>query len=174
MAKLFKLVDPNEPGTSGAKCLTTDWNKCVLCQEDTDEMRKCPYNSARSTYRAGYKTIAEHLTAFNKLSCPARTLKLLQRGDGQGIEASFRLHKAKWHDSYRLQYNKTKLQGAEQRRKYTRRWSSDPPVPPSEQCIRTPFNTEICVFCSKSATGDSLRNVSTFELDIRERQWALT
>ncbi len=49
MAKLFKVVDPSEPGTSGTQCLITDWNKCVLCQEDTDEMLKCPSNSACGT-----------------------------------------------------------------------------------------------------------------------------
>ena len=33
MAKHYKVVNPNEHGISG-----THWNKCVLCQEDTEEM----------------------------------------------------------------------------------------------------------------------------------------
>ncbi|XP_014664507.1 PREDICTED: uncharacterized protein LOC106806883 [Priapulus caudatus] len=172
MAKLFKVVDHNEPGTSGTKCLTTDWNKCVLCQEGRDEMLKCPSNSARATGCAGYKNIAEHLVAFDKISCLPPTLKLSQLDEGQGIEAAFRHHKAKWHDSCRLQYNKTKLQRGEKRKmpheddpdthKFTRQSNEH------EHC-----STDICFFCGKPAAEDALRNASTFELDIRVRQCAL-
>lgn len=53
MAKLFKVVNPNEPETSDTQCLATNWNKCVLCQEDTEEMLKFPSNSAHGTDGAG-------------------------------------------------------------------------------------------------------------------------
>ena len=110
-------MDPNESGTSGKKYLTTDWNKFVLCEEDTDEILKCPSNSAHGTDRAGYKTIAEHVTALNNIWCLPRTVKRSQLDDGQGIDAAFRLHKDKLHDSCRLQCNKRKLQRAEKRKK---------------------------------------------------------
>ena len=71
-------------------------------------MLKCPSNSARGTDGAGCKTIAEHLVAFDKISCLPKTLNLSQLDGGQGIKAAFRLHKAKSYDSCRLQYNKTK------------------------------------------------------------------
>ena len=46
MAKMHKMVDPNtQSGTSGTHSLTTDWKKCVLCQEDTYEMLICPSKS---------------------------------------------------------------------------------------------------------------------------------
>ncbi len=135
-------------------------------------MLKCPSNSARGTDGTGYNTIAENIVAFDRISCLPRTLKLSQLDEGQGIEAAFRLHKAKWHDSCRLKYNKTKLQRAEKREmpqeddsethKFTRL--------SSEQEQHSP---EICFFCGKSAAGDALRNASTFELDIRVRQCAL-
>ena len=172
MAKLYKVVDPDEPSSSGKQCPTTDWNKCVLCQEDTDEMLTCLYNSARGTDRAGYRTIAEHLVAFDKISCLPRTLKLSQLDEGQGIEAAFRVHKAKWHDSCRLQYNKTKLQRAEKRKTHH---DDDPETHKfTRQSIeRETHSTETCFFCGKSAARDALRNASTFELDIRVRQCAL-
>ena len=112
MAKVYKIVDPDEPQTSG-QCLTTN---CVLCQEETVELLKCPANSARGTEGAGYKTLAENLEAFDRISCLPGTLKLSRLDEGQGIEATFRLHKAKWHDSCRLQFNKTKLHRAEKRK----------------------------------------------------------
>ena len=55
------VVDPNKPGTSDPQGLATDWNKCVLCQEGTDEIVICPSYSAHRTGGAGYKTIADHL-----------------------------------------------------------------------------------------------------------------
>ena len=58
MAKLYKVVDPDEPQTSG-QCLITNWDLCVVCQEDTGEMLKCPANSARGTEGVGYKTLAD-------------------------------------------------------------------------------------------------------------------
>ena len=45
MAKVYKVVD--QPGTSNVLCLTTNWNKCVLCQEDTPEVLRCPASSKR-------------------------------------------------------------------------------------------------------------------------------
>ena len=68
MAKVYKIVDPDEPQTSG-QCLTTNWDLCVLCQEETVELLKCPANSACGTERAGYKTLAENLEAFDRISC---------------------------------------------------------------------------------------------------------
>lgn len=172
MSKLFKVVDPNEPETSDTLCLATDWNKCVLCQEDTDEMLKCPSNSARDTDGAGYKTMAEHLLAFDKIGCLPRKLKLSQLDDGQGIEAAFQLHKAKWHDSCRLQYNKTKLQRAE---KKTKPQEDDPETHKftRHSSGHEHHSTEVCFFCDKPAAGDDLCNAATFQLDICVRQCAL-
>ncbi len=71
MARVYKVVDTDEPRTSGTQCLTTDWKQCILCQEDAVELLKCPEG-------AGYKTMAENLVAFDKISCLPRTLKLYQ------------------------------------------------------------------------------------------------
>ena len=76
MAILFKVVDPNESGASGTQCLIKDWNKRVICQEDTDEMLTCSSNSTNVTDGAVYKAVDGH----NKISCLPSTLKLLQTG----------------------------------------------------------------------------------------------
>jgi len=100
MAKVFKVVSTDDgPGTSDKQCVT-DLKKCVLCQEETTEKLVCP---AYSTGGAGYKTLTQNLIAFDKISCLPRTLQISQLDEGQGIETTFRLHQAKWHDSCRLQ-----------------------------------------------------------------------
>ncbi len=173
MAKLYKVVDPDEPQTSG-QCLTTNWDLCVLCQEETVEILKCPAISARSTEGAGYKTLAENLEAFDRISCLPGTLKLSRLDEGMGIEATFRLHKAKWHDSCRLQFNKTKLQRAEKRKMPNE--PNPEPNPRKFTCLSREHehhSMETCFFCGKSADGDTLRNASTFEVDIHVRQCAL-
>ena len=54
MAKVYKVVD--QPGTSNVLCLTTNWNKCVLCQEDTPEVLRCPASSKRDAEGRGLVT----------------------------------------------------------------------------------------------------------------------
>ncbi|KAG0727809.1 hypothetical protein GWK47_033858 [Chionoecetes opilio] len=116
MAKVYKVVDPLQPGTS-TQGLETDWSKCVLCQEDTSEVLHCPAESTRATQGAGYKTIAELLVGFDRIGCLPTSINLSRLDDGNGIEETLQRHNAKWHDSCRLLYNRTKLQRAEKRKK---------------------------------------------------------
>ena len=149
-----------------------------MCQRDTSEIRSCPADSKRITKGAGYKNVAENLLrkAFEKIGCLPKTINLSRLNEGEGIEASFQQHKATWHDSCRLKFNKTKLQRAEKRkavpddssssnspRKYTRR---------SLEKLPNPIHQ--CFFCGKQAEGeDSLHRASTLELDARVRHCAL-
>ncbi len=64
----------------------------------------------------GTKPRPKILKAFAKIDCLSVTLKLSRLDEGEGMESTFGLHKAKWHDSCRLQFNKTKLQRAEKRK----------------------------------------------------------
>ena len=176
MSKVYKVVDPSEPGTSDIECSPIDWNKCVLCQTNTSESLSCPADSKRDTKGTSYKTTAENLLAFEKLGCLPRTINLSRLDEGEGIEASFQHHKAKWHDTCRLKFNKTKLQRAEKRKaspedslssdvrkKFTRRSREE--VPPG---------VHRCFFCDGDAdAGESLHKASTLELDARVRKCAL-
>ena len=97
IAKLYK-VDPNKPQTS-SQGLMTDWSKCVLCQEDSTEALQCPAESGHGTQGEGYSTVAELLENFSAIGCLPKTLSLSRLDDGDDIEATPKLHKAKWHDS---------------------------------------------------------------------------
>ena len=103
--QIYKVMEPDEPQTSG-HFLTTNWDLYILCQEETAEMLKSPANSARGTEGAGYKNL-DNLEVFNKINSLPGSLKLSRLDEGQGIEATFRFHKANWHDSSRLKLNKT-------------------------------------------------------------------
>ena len=75
-------------------------------------MLRCPAESKHNTQGAGYMTIANLLVGFNKIGCLPKTINLARLDDGEGIEATMQKHKAQWHDSSRLAYNKTKVQHA--------------------------------------------------------------
>ena len=120
MAKKYKAVDPLHTGTS-KRLLVTDWSKCAFCQEGSSEVLHCPAESRQNTSGAGYKRISDLLVGFSTTGCLPRTMDLSHLDDGEGIEATVQQHKAKWHDSYRLQYNKTQLQRAEKRTSSTHR-----------------------------------------------------
>ena len=106
MAKVYKLVD--QPGTSNVLCLTTNWNKCVLCQEDTPELLRCPASSKRDA--EGYKTIADNI----KVGCLPKTINLSRLDDGVGIvEPS---ESTKPNGMTLIDYNSTRQNLSEQRR----------------------------------------------------------
>ena len=83
MAKVYKLVDHGQPGTSHN--LPTDWSKCILCQEDKTEVLRCPVESTRDKQGAGYTTIADLLLDFSKIGCLPRSLNLSRLDDGPSL-----------------------------------------------------------------------------------------
>ena len=89
--------------------MPTDWSKCFLWQEDSTEVLHCPAESSRGTQGAGYSTIADLLKGFSAIGCLPKTVNLPWLDDGEGVEATLRKHKARWHDLCRLWYNKTQL-----------------------------------------------------------------
>ena len=177
MAKVYKFInDPLQPATEAfdTLCLPVDWNKCILCQTDTSEILSCPADSKLITKGAGYKTVAENLQAFEKIGCLPKTINLLN--EGEGTEASFQQHKAKWHDSCRLKFNKTKLQRAEKRKEAPDDSSSSksPRKYARRSLEKLPNPIDQCFFCGKRAEGEeSLHRASTLELDARVRHCAL-
>ncbi len=67
MDKVYKIAS-QESGTSAA-VKETDWEKCIVCQQITSEVLKCPADSKRSIDGAGYKSLTENLLAFKKIDC---------------------------------------------------------------------------------------------------------
>ncbi|XP_062605131.1 uncharacterized protein LOC134266937 [Saccostrea cucullata] len=171
--KLFKLLDPQQPSTSGTDLpYLTDWNKCVLCQEDTAETLSCPADSTRST-GSGYKTLADNLHSFSQIGCLPKSLDMSRLDEGDGIQSTFQNHKAKWHDSCRLKYNKTALQRAQKRKMSTTEDTTSASRKYTRQTVDAQTLPEKCFFCDKPSGTDSLRKASTFDLDKHVRTAAL-
>lgn len=76
--------------------------------------RRGSSESTRDKKGGGYMTIADLLVSFSNIDW---SLNLSRLDDGEGIEATLKQHQAKWHDSCRLQYNKTQLRRAEKRKR---------------------------------------------------------
>ena len=83
-SKKFKLVDTWEASTSQQPA-ETNWELCVICQEETAESLISPLLSKRKDIGKGYQSLADNLAKFDELG---RTLQLDRIDEGQGIEAA--------------------------------------------------------------------------------------
>ena len=94
MAKRHVLVD----ATSSKRCKVarnTNWELCVLCQEDTGVALQCPVNSLRAPIGNGYISLASHLTKFCELGHMPMNIDIARLDDGDGLEATLTKHSAK-------------------------------------------------------------------------------
>ena len=55
-----------QPGhvTSNVQCLTTNWNRGVMCQIDTPDVLRCPAYAKHEADGVGYKTIIGNINGF--------------------------------------------------------------------------------------------------------------
>ena len=78
-----------------------DWKKCVVCQDDKDELLQYPANSKRSDIGSGYKTLSSNLQGFYELEpqlLPSHYKDFMQI-DGDELESCFVSNSACWHKS---------------------------------------------------------------------------
>ena len=103
------------------------------------------------------------------------SLNLSQLDEGNRIAASRNQHKAKWHDSCKLKYNKTQLRRAERKKRPIEDVDmvDIPDSTPSQKFIRRKSNqvgpssiNRSCFFCGKPASSnEAMRWAATFGLD---------
>ncbi len=116
MAKRHILVDtPSAKRQKAAR--TTNWELCILCQEDTGAALECPINSRRAPIGSGYVSLATHLTKFSELGQVPMNIDIARLDDGDGIEATLMRHSAQWHKACCLRVNQTKLERLETKSK---------------------------------------------------------
>ncbi len=83
-SKGLKLLDTWEEASTSKKKSITNWNLCVICQEDSVESLICPLQSRRKDVRKGYQSLAENLAKFDALGKLPRSLQLSRIDEGQG------------------------------------------------------------------------------------------
>lgn len=116
IAKHHILVDtPSAKRQKAAR--NTNWELCILCQEDTGAALQCPINSRKAPIGSGYVSLATYLTTFSELGQVPMNIDIARLDDGDGIEATLMRHSAQWHKACRLRVNQTKLERLETKSK---------------------------------------------------------
>lgn len=170
MSNSHQFLSSQQPGPSREIPVKTNWNRCVLCQEETPEVLQCPANSKRHDVGAGYSTLSANIIRFSELNQLPIPIDLSHLDEGNGIEATFMEQVAKWHKSCHTKFNITKLRRAEKKQVFPE--ESKPNCSPPRKKIRLSRSTESvtkesCYFC------EPLRAVSTYKVDNRVRKSAL-
>jgi len=62
-----KYIKCPGPGTLNVQGLTRNWNKCVLCQEDTTEVLGRTAYSKCDADGIGYNTITANIMSFDRI-----------------------------------------------------------------------------------------------------------
>ena len=79
----------------------------LFAREKKNEKLICPAESLnQGTIGAGYVRLAEDVTAFNDVNCLPEQFDISRINDGDGVEATLQRHKAKFHNTCRLEYCK--------------------------------------------------------------------
>ena len=174
MAKKFQLVDTFEQRTPTTPP-ETNWQLCLVCQEETTESLVCPVLSKCRDPGSGYTTMAANLVKFDELGKLPRTVQLQRLDEGQGVEATMVAHQAKWHKTCMLQYNNTMLRRAEKRPSASSSafGSSDDVPGKRTRSLSSEATTSdaSCFFCGESGT-ETLHGVATYQVDTRARKCA--
>ena len=169
-------MDSQQQGHSREILLRTDWNRCLLCQEETSEALQCPAKSKRFDVGAGlgYSTLSSSILCFSELNLLPMPINFSRLDEGNGMEATFMKHMAKWHKSCHTKFNITKLRRAQKKRKTTEDSDSNHSVPSKKMRIRCSSESvakDSCFFCE--GTSQPVRAAATFQLDNRVRQSAI-
>ena len=96
--------------------MKTDWSKCLLCQEVTSEVKCLDVGAGK-----GYSTLSLNITCFSELNELPMPIDLRHLDEGNGVEATLRKNKAKWHKFCHSKFNITKLKRAEKRKIFYRK-----------------------------------------------------
>jgi hypothetical protein len=95
--------------------VSIEWDRCVMCQLETNEKLVCPANSKRTDPLAGYQSFAEILPLFAEATLLEPGFKIDRLDNGSGIVETLCVNNAKWHKSCRLYYYQTRLDRAAKR-----------------------------------------------------------
>ncbi len=157
-----------------------NWALCAVCQQGRSETLTDPTLTKRKDAGGAYKSLAESLLRMNELNKLPRNIQIEKLGEGDVLEAALAVNKARWHQSCRLVFNKTKVPWAEKRalKKSSSTGDDDTIAGPSKHARGRTSSTEkpaqeaLCFFCCKPAGTDGFHKATTFQLDKRVRECA--
>lgn len=176
-----------KPGVVGGAPI--DWDKCIICREDTLEKLQCPADSKRKDNFAGYASFADILPAFSDANLLPHGFDMQCLDDGEGVLPTLISRRAKWHKTCRLFYYQTQLDRAVSKRKHDAASASDVDcLPTDDNCIKRTmyrrsvstdgrksslvYKESVCFLCDDRECDDALHAVSTLGLDNKVRDCA--
>ncbi|CAG9822112.1 unnamed protein product [Phaedon cochleariae] len=136
--------------------MDVNWDRCVICQNDTGESLKCPLLTPGTS---GEQTDA--YTTFLKNVEQFRSIDALPVELSFGINENantFASHSASWHKSCHLKFNNSKLAKAIKRQQTGVCQNPSPSK-------RVTLEVDCCLFCKKGKDEGLLHQVSTFDTD---------
>ena len=134
-----------------------NWDRCVICQQETGEPLKCPLlrpGSSRDNTDA-YISFLTNVQQFRAIGAlPAE----LYFGSDETV-ANFASHSASWHKSCHLKFNNSKIAKAKKKREHN---PDDEEKSPSK-CKALDIQKRL--FCEKEKEEHVLHEVSLFDAD---------
>ena len=153
--------------------MSLDWQKCVICQDATDEVLKGPLKSnVTEDNEEAYRTFLENVIGFREANALPADLKFT--GNEVDVEC-LRVHNASWHKSCHLKFSSSKLRKVQERVNRKRRVDTikEQEVPTSRKRKYGSHEANRCIFCEGGAEGDKLHCFATMETDTSVRRMAL-
>ena len=146
---------------------TMDWTQCIICQQITQEMLRCPLNTRGDGDQSKvYNSFLDNVCEFNKLNQLPVPLKFGEDIDVDKLVA----HEAKWHKSCYLKFNDSKLQRA-RKREADRNIDSGSSSQKRSRVQRQSLDKDKCIFCSRN--DGPLHEFRTFDADDNVRRMAI-
>ena len=131
-----------------------DWNRCIICQQDTSEPLKYPMQSPGDKVVDVYESFLSNVREFQDIS--ALSTNIFSKNDQSA--ADFATHHASWHKSCHLKYNNSKLAKAKKR-------TINNANNLEERHARLCMEIYSCLFCEKGHEEGELHQVSTCDAD---------
>ena len=88
-----------------------DWKLCIICQESTKELLKCPYAHTTGDKSKAYENFLTSVSEFRELNKLPVTVVFGKDMDTNRLT----INQAKWHKPCYLKFNDRKLQKARKR-----------------------------------------------------------
>ena len=86
--------DSMASGEIQQKCI--QWEKCILCQETSDDLMQCPADTKRKEFGLGYESLAKNIERFYSLESLPFHLDIITAigSDSSVLKNAFIIHKA--------------------------------------------------------------------------------
>ena len=177
----IKFAGPSTLTQPAPLLLETDWTKCVICQGEKNEKLGFPAESLnQGTVGAGYVSLAEDVTAFNDVNCLPKQFDISRINDDDSVEVTLQRGKARFHNTCRLDYCKTRLQRAMKRNRLdvepTTSGGLKKPCREhySRRQAKRKDSRSLCLFCEKPASpSDPFHEAMTKDIGDRIRRYAM-